>query len=881
MNKKIIRAVTAAQSIWFYLPMIDDLQKKGLFKYSNYGGRSGSLSEHNKKMKNKTREEKIAYLKNEITKKTLEKPEHRRTEKDKKYITKLYKMIAELENIESAALEDNIDLGWFKKNFGNWYSVTSTRLQNFGKMVMGAKSKVRREVQEIEKQHDKLLSKVYEEYSGSPMHKLTKGYLGNLNYRDFYAFMWEEKTTADSTGFFMNTKDTYTDANGNTKTMTKAQIAYRDFIKSTMGNLWSEVMGQVAFNNKIGKPVTKAKAAGYSDKLKDDFMPRVPAEASEFILEGKSKDKASYLAYKAMASFLEKFNTRNKNQFSGAIPVKYMGSFVITSEQLHTFSAEVAFKQFVTNMVNKKHMDSMAAISDGLKSYYQAKQNSPGEGNWDNTLEFIEDHLLLDILDVKREMNLTRNPPRIPRNKYTTELGLADRPVALDSVILGFKSAITAGAMWLKLVPASFNAALIFMLNFKKALEGSIGKMRGLDDREIEYTLGDFIDGMRVWAQAQSNSLVHNEEGAKLLKMAEHLNYLPENYDYKAHPDSMFAPKNRLNLGMLFVFHKIGEDMGNYTILYATLKRMKTVDKQGKEISMWDAYKYDSAANSVYYDGGVRGSVERADGSYQELSEITEEELIRLKRVSQKIHGGYRQEERVAMELTALGSVVMQFRKFLPVIMENAFQGRYVDNSLGFYAMKKDENGNYVLKDGKNVYEWQRRVSEGRMLILVKLITSYFKLGDTSLFGTDKYSWDKLTNEDKQNVIEIMLTAAMILFWLGIRGSAIDDDDEDKALYVRLDRLFLEDITQGYNPLDIFRSIQTQGALFYQGFDFLQAFSDFMLKGIIQGKTTQDGNMPGANKMLRRIPPFSSIKDLEKYFGKNKTGIGFWDFDNL
>lgn len=877
-----------------YLPIIEqwikttnptlhkELNKRNLFKASIYGGKSGTLKEELDKNKNLPREERIQRLKNKLMQKILSKPEHLRTAEDNRFIRKKYEQIAELEKLGDTPLADDVDLSWFKRMFGNWYSVTSSRLQNFGQQVMRAKTKVRAEIKEIEYEHDKLLEAVKKEYlkENNVIYGVTNGYLGNINYKDFYAFLWEEKTSKDSTGFFMNLKDTYRDKNGNVKQMSSAQKAYRDYLKNTMNKLWKDVMGQTAFINKQGKEVTKAKAARHPEELPEDFMPRPPAEMWEFLFEGNSKDKASYLVYKAMSSFLESFNTINNNQFAGAVPVKYVGSFVSISEQLHTFSGEVAFKQFVTNLVNKKHMDEMAALSDGLKNYYQTKGVSPGQGDWSNTISFIQDHLLLDILDVKKEVNLTRKPMRIPRNKYTTELGLADRPVAFDSFILGLKSAVSAGAMWLKLVAAGFNAALILSLNFKKAMEGSWGKLAGLEDTEIEFTFSDFAQGIVTWTMSQFHSFIPNEEGGKLLAMAKLLDYLPENYDYRANPKSLVAPKNRLNTGMLFVAHKIGEDMGNYSILYSALKRMKTVDKDGKQISMWDAYKYNPATEQVAYDGGVRGVVERGDGSFKELRELENEEIIRLKRVSQKIHGGYRQEERIAMELTALGSVVMQFRKFLPAIIENAFQGRYKDNSLGFYKLKMDENGNPVLKEGKNVYEWQARVSEGRIMLLLKLVSSYFKIGDMRLFGDDKYNWDNLENEDKQNIRELLLTSMMILSWLMIRGSAVDDDDKEKAFFIRLDRLFLEDITQGYNPLDIARSIQSQGALFYQGFDFLQAFADFTLNGVIRGDTTQSGDMPGVNKMMRRIPPFSVIKDIEKYFGENKTGLGWWDFES-
>lgn len=83
------------------------------------------------------------------------------------------------------------------------------------------------------------------------------------------------------------------------------------------------------------------------------------------------------------------------------------------------------------------------------------------------------------------------------------------------------------------------------------------------------------------------------------------------------------------------------------TLLGAQMRRQK--DKvSGK--SLWDLH--DDQGN---YIGGVRGKIQEKDGSFTELKDLHVNEVSKMKRVSELVHGSYRQEEKIALEAYAFG----------------------------------------------------------------------------------------------------------------------------------------------------------------------------------------------------------------------------------
>lgn len=78
-----------------------------------------------------------------------------------------------------------------------------------------------------------------------------------------------------------------------------------------------------------------------------------------------------------------------------------------------------------------------------------------------------------------------------------------------------------------------------------------------------------------------------------------------------------------------------------------------------------------------------------------------------MKFLYEKIHGGYRLDERVRAEYYVMGELLMQFKKYLPGVLKNIGASRGYRYTQGFY--KKE-----TLDDGTEVVKWTPQVVEGR-----------------------------------------------------------------------------------------------------------------------------------------------------------------------
>lgn len=84
----------------------------------------------------------------------------------------------------------------------------------------------------------------------------------------------------------------------------------------------------------------------------------------------------------------------------------------------------------------------------------------------------------------------------------------------------------------------------------------------------------------------------------------------------------------------------------------------------------------------------------------------------------EKLHGGYRLDERVRLEYYVGGTLILQFKKYLPSVFKNIGASRGIRYTQGFLAEEIDEQGHKVLK-------WTPQVVEGRWRLLAGLMLNY------------------------------------------------------------------------------------------------------------------------------------------------------------
>jgi hypothetical protein len=212
----------------------------------------------------------------------------------------------------------------------------------------------------------------------------------------------------------------------------------------------------------------------------------------------------------------------------------------------------------------------------------------------------------------------------------------------------------------LRPISGAFNGALIFMTNFIRATGGTVAKLAGVE--EVYYDLNTF-------AQAQIDWLAHLKHwslgtDSKLEAIAHKTRYLSDNYDYFTTNKELLVTKNKVwNSSSLYYFHTMFENYGAMTMLSAQLRAQKVKMPDGTIKSMWELYD-----NEGNYTGPIRGVELDSVGNKTEIAGLTALEVGRLKRVYEKAHGSYRQEERVALELNVLGQWLLQFKRYLPML---------------------------------------------------------------------------------------------------------------------------------------------------------------------------------------------------------------------
>jgi hypothetical protein len=169
--------------------------------------------------------------------------------------------------------------------------------------------------------------------------------------------------------------------------------------------------------------------------------------------------------------------------------------------------------------------------------------------------------------------------------------------------------------------------------------------------------------------------------------------YLPDNYDWFTNPNQLLTANNKLfSTRTMYAFHTLPEEYLATAMFVAQLRSMKTPD--GK--SVWDHYvpvtKTDS--NGITYtdyewDGTVRGQINTSNVQdkpvIQDLTAPTIDEINHIKFVYERIHGGYRLDERPYIEYFVWGELMIQFKKYLPGILKNIGASKGYSQTRGYF----------------------------------------------------------------------------------------------------------------------------------------------------------------------------------------------------
>lgn len=120
----------------------------------------------------------------------------------------------------------------------------------------------------------------------------------------------------------------------------------------------------------------------------------------------------------------------------------------------------------------------------------------------------------------------------------------------------------------------------------------------------------------------------------------------------------------------------------------AILMDITAVDKNGTEVSLYDAYEYDSKTNKNILKAEFQDPaayIKRKDGRKQQLTDQTRYDIRNeIREVNKQIHGNYAREDRMVMQSSTIGKLAAQFHKWVAPAIRARYQRIYFDENLGW-----------------------------------------------------------------------------------------------------------------------------------------------------------------------------------------------------
>lgn len=308
----------------------------------------------------------------------------------------------------------------------------------------------------------------------------------------------------------------------------------------------------------------------------------------------------------------------------------------------------------------------------------------------------------------------------------------------------------------------------------------------------------------------------------------------------------------------------------------------------------------------VWKDDYVRGYKEikspTGEPVFVELKGIDENEANRLKYIYQRMHGGYRGDERTMGEYFIFGEMLLQFKRYLPTILRNTLGSKGISHSYGYYKPKEGPDGKPLLQNGKEVVEWHNRIVEGRWRTIGGLLLNALAVKSSNLKNSDSkfakifnslgiesmetYRWKDLDEGQKEFVADAMATGLMLLGLAATYFLIFGGADEDDPL-AKLSQRVIGNFSQQWNLMEPARDIALNGAptswkVNYNRADALaEMFWATMMIPIDEERAfTQTGTLHGFNQFLKYTPYVSAWQDAVRYLTGTKDPTE-WTFERI
>jgi len=823
-------------------------------------------------------------------------------EEDRKRAMYLTNQLIQLVQDPNIAMTINPDLdvsvisGWI----GNYSELSIPQLQAWKKFRDDQDYKRNLNTLRLKSDHDSYLRKVLDEYyKSNPSLIRNKRYMNFNNYKKIYEFMYKDE---EYNGGVRKRLKIESDEEWNSLTQTQ-----KNYITFLNNHYKSYFKGSNAFMNQIStyvpeagnyKPISNIdlfnKELKNTEKFEyyEGWFPKAPKEQSEIIYDAGQGEylrgllNPNYLKdlVKRSTTYFYENNFQGRNHASMVLPLQYLGNQKINDSEHYTLNAEFQFDKFTTSIEYKKYMDPVYAFGEGLRMWMDM-QKDKNQPIYSRSSQMFEKKLISDVLGRTIRPKIVRKPI-----KFFASQKDEDQEIRADALLMLLKNWSSATLMWLKPFTGGGNGLNASMLLHKDALKGDISSIRlfGVEEDAIDYRLSDVLYADKTYfGEHIKNSITGNIEKDKTWLMLRKLRYLPDNFDYMSSEKYLLSSRNKwVSESSLYMFHRIPEEFVSMTTMIAQLHYLKhptEVDENGKKKSLWDCYKVKQMENGewdVVWDAKPRGLLKEGTGDKQILTpinDITSHEIAKLKKVYERMQGGYRKEEATAMEAYVMGKVFMNLKKYYPRLLLNAFGSKKYEMDMG-YLKKTNER-----KEGEDIYVWMQRMNEGRFRIMGKMFISLLR----GSAGNSQYKWENMDPLMKQHMVDAALTIGIwFVGYIGYMKMFGDDKDDDSLkMWYRMYAMdnFIQQYSpkellkigvQGMSPVPFTRALQTVtslGTMMGAGWDY--SFGDQ------EEAFTNAGDFRGWNQFKKSVPFVASYADFIRRIENSEdlTNILQWE----
>lgn len=843
----------------------------------------------------------------------------------RKRIAQLSKEVLEIENkaLGLNSMNWGEDIGGLSMWFQQFSDSQSPLLQTVSALAKEKRTKAQQRYSAIHSEFRSLLLPIYNAYLESTgqqgVAKITGNMLTYVNHKKLFDPIQVDVIGEEGrTGTRWRTEAEIREQIGKgvvTAQNVQTYINFVNFVQDSYAQFFVDQGGKTALANKVvyqqekyaGKfeDVTNMDLHnGYLDPIRNvskasakydraTFYPKVPAAMSEYI--GRWGKLAAEL-YTRNFTFTHEFTYDKVDHTKFGIPMKYLGLSVNDSTTDYSYNVERQFDLFMRNMILKEELDDVFYMAKGLETTIAKEQEVNPETLKHTGLE-LQRFLDVDILGIRT---------KIPTTTYSK--GNAEKFSVIKLLDVA-TSVASQSLLGVKFVGAAATNAYQYIMMWKEAARHSaLGrvKINGATGDPYGFTLKDLAFAHKiVWKEVMVDMFKGNLHNNKWYRLAKELRFFPDSFSRMTqHSKQLTSSMKLIDSDHLMAAYSLPEQLIAMYSMIAQLNHMKIATGQYKGTPLHEMYELvdyknenGDTFNKLEWRKGADGNpvtrfkkriLSGPEEVYENVTGLTAEEISALYNVYARFAGGYKEDERTRLDYYFIGRAFLQFKRYIPNILVTALQS----------SGQKVKYGNWkVLRDDKNpdlaTAEWNAAVMEGRAFVTAKWMLNLMSIrikvaqpdSDASRLkkylhhvqnrmANENYNWNQLERGQAEGVVDALFTltlyAAMSVGYLMLFGGGNDDDDswnfksKDPRQYIYL--RVMRDLAQFWHPYETIKNVFKNAAP-----ASWTLFADAAMSGmdmtwaLMIGDRTQDGAVPGWNKLANTIPVLSGIRNNVRF----------------